>query len=713
MIDPLTGLNDKQQEAVMATAGPVLVLAGAGSGKTRVLTHRLAYLLATGAATPDQLLAVTFTNKAAAEMRTRIGRLIDASAASAVTVGTLHGLGARILREQHSYTNRSARFTILDTADTDRMIKESLTALGISSQTITPRHIRGVISLAKRTHRTTADLAAEADSPLTEAAARAYPIYEQLLAQADCYDFDDLIISALRVVSDNPDVRRHYQQRWRYLSIDEYQDTSPPQDALIKLLLTTEQNLCAVGDDYQAIYSWRGAQVDHILNFEQQFPQCTTIYLTQNYRSTAPIIAAANQVIAANSQQKHKELWTQESGGQQVAHVTAPTDRSEAALVRTHIAEAINQGVAPGQCAVIYRTNAQSRLFEEEFVRHNIPYRIVGGIRFYDRSEIKDAIAFLQLVVNPNAFTSLLRITQAMIVGVGPKTLVGIRTYAHDHHLSLMEALGAPEAVTTRARAAFAPLKQAIEAAKALVNHDSLDHVLETVLSTSNYLGSIAEQERGAERLENIEELYNVASRYEDIQQFIDDVALISDIDDLADRQNKGTDQVVCLTFHAAKGLEFERVWLVGCEEGLLPHRNSIVSPAEIEEERRLLYVGMTRAKERLTLVSARTRAIHGEQLPQVPSRFLQTLPDTVERTVITESSWHIGATTVNSGNQHTSPTDLESDPAIWDGDLPDVGSFVSHRHFGQGVVIQIAGSIITCVFEDHGVKTIDAGAVN
>ena len=691
MRDPLADLNEQQQKAVTALTGPVLVLAGAGSGKTRVLTHRLAHLIATKTAKPSQLLAVTFTNKAAHEMRTRVSNLVGEHAAGQMSLGTFHSLGVRLLREQHMHAPRSASFTIVDTSDSERLIREACQSLSISTQQISPRNIRSIISRAKAAHSTPETLAASAQSPAEEAAARVYPLYEQLLAEHDSYDFDDLIIKPLQLLSAHDSVRARYQQRWQFLSVDEYQDTNPPQDALLKLLLGPGQNLCAVGDDYQAIYSWRGAQVDHILQFESQFPNCTTVYLTQNYRSTSPILEAANQLIAANQEQKHKELWTETTSGSAVELLAVQSDRAEASTVRSGIQETIKNGTPANQCAILYRTNAQSRAFEEELMLHNIPYQIVGGIRFYDRAEIKDAMALLQLAVNPSAALSLERITKALITGVGPKTLSRIRAHAAKTKSTLVQGIQDDSVLTARLQAHYAPLAAALSQAQATMDSTSPDAVLSELLKRSGYLAYLKHLDRSDERLENIDELLNVAATYTSAQRLIEDVALLSDIDEAAGNSNR----VLCMTFHAAKGLEFDCVWVAGCEEGLLPHRNSIDSPAEIEEERRLLYVGMTRARKGLTISHAQSRTIHGESLPQAPSRFLEDLPESVNEVAMNTDQPLGDQDTVAGG--------------LWDAEGREVGEIVSHPHFGQGVIIQISGSLITCVFEGHGMKTIDA----
>lgn len=674
MQDPLTGLNDKQRQVVTTTEGPVLVLAGAGSGKTRALTHRLAYLIASGAAKPKELLAVTFTNKAAREMRDRVGLLVPPEAVQTVTLCTFHSLGARLLREQWRHTQRSPAFTILDTGDSERLIKQLLEKHGINSKATPPRAVRQAISKAKNTLTTPTD---------NEEVATIYEAYQRALVRHDSYDFDDLIIESLSLLQREKSVRHHYTDRWRYISIDEYQDTNPLQEALMRQFLTLEPNLCVVGDDYQAIYSWRGAAVDHILRFAHQYPNCTTIYLTQNYRSTPTILRAANAVIAQNENQKHKKLWTKRASGEAVSLVVAESDREEARLVVHAIQRYRAAGKRADDFAVLYRTNAQSRLFEEAFVATGIPYTIVGGLRFYERAEIKDVLALVSLLVNPRGVLAWQRVVRAGVKGVGAVTAARMIEEAQKREGNVVALLQDDALLTARQRAALAPLARAYQRA----NEHRLGPVrdlIEILINTSGYRASLKSLPNGPERLENIEELLNVAASYESIEAFLEAVSLFTeDIDGNKDRR----DRVLCLTLHAAKGLEFNNVWLVGCEEGLLPHKNSLGSRAEVEEERRLLYVGMTRARERLTISYALARTYHGQHLLQLPSRFLEALPEKeVER--------------IGGGEG--------SDDQIAYSEY-DVGDILTHHVFGRGVVIAAQGSTVTAVFEGFGVKAIGA----
>lgn len=596
MLDPLDGLNDQQREIVQTTQGPLLVLAGAGSGKTRALTHRIAYLMQKRLASPHQILAVTFTNKAAGEMRARVQKLLAGSHSLPKAIGTFHAIGAQILREQHAATSRSQAFQILDEKDSLHLVKQALDRVGIPrEQALWVRH---EISRAKN----------ESRPPHDEDVGAAYEQYQKFLASHNAFDFDDLLQVPVHLFQKNPAVQAVYQHRWRYLSVDEYQDTNPIQVQFIELLLGPEKNLCVVGDDYQAIYSWRGASVDHILRFHERFSTAATLYLTQNYRSTPEVLESANAVIAANRAQKHKKLWTLRETQSKPVHLMAhPSDRSEAMWVKEKIHKHVAGGGNLSDCAVLYRTNAQSRVFEEEFLRAEIPYLIVGGFRFYERREIKDALALLQLSLNGNSPLALARIAQALWRGVGPKTLArwgeGVIPRRPDVQKTLRVLRGAAQK-----------------------SFPAVSDRLRYLVKQSGYEAWLAGRVDAEERQENLEELYNVASVYKDSSEFLQAVALLTDLD-----SGKTSDRVMCLTLHAAKGLEFPVVFIVGCEEGLLPHVNSQENQAQLEEERRLLYVGMTRAKEQLSLSYAQSRYLHGSFRVSLPSRFLQTLPESVE----------------------------------------------------------------------------------
>lgn len=691
----LEGLNEDQQKVVLATHGPVLVLAGAGSGKTRALTHRIAYLIQQGIAHPDEVLAVTFTNKAASEMRHRIEALLGSTSAIPRSVSTFHALGAKMLREQPGAHARSRGFSILDTSDCEKLVRRALKDTNHSLKEWSPQSVRGMISRVKHTSTEAPDFN-NAQSPAEEVLSKIYPLYEKMLAEHDAYDFDDLLRIPLKMLREVSSVRAYYQSRWKFISVDEYQDTNAMQEEIISLLLGSEKNMCVVGDDYQSIYSWRGANVDHILQFEKRYPHCTTILLTQNYRSTPNILEAANRVIEQNVAQKHKTLWTTRKASHPVRLSTLPSDRAEAAWVVGQIREHIQHGGSLRSCAVLYRTNAQSRLMEEQLLTHRIPYTIVGGFRFYDRKEIKDALAILSFSLSLSSRVHFERIASALLTRVGPKTIDRWEQGAREKGLALGIYL-AQESARDDLRSIFAALEKAKRS-----DHERVSDLLRSLLTSTGYLTALEALPDGKERMENIEELLNVAAAYTSAETFLEDTALLSDIDTLEGE----TDRITCMTLHASKGLEFPLVFIVGCEEGLIPHNNSIHDSASLEEERRLLYVGMTRAQDRLTITSSAYRFMGGEMTPQAPSRFLEHLPESVDR--LRENIFDVhqkpGRESFEMGSDIADF--LFEEPILVQ---PMSGSYVSHPRFGKGVIIGTSGDMLTCVFEGHGVKSVEA----
>lgn len=689
----LEGLNDEQQKVVLATHGPVLVLAGAGSGKTKALTHRIAYLIRERVAAPHEILAVTFTNKAAAEMRHRIERLVGSASETPRSVSTFHAMGAKMLREQPGGHARTRGFSILDTDDSQKLVRKALKDHNYSLKEWSPQAVRGMISKLKHEYVDTPDLS-NPQSPAEELLTTIFPLYEQMLAEHDAYDFDDLLRIPLRMLRHLPAVRSYYQSRWKFISVDEYQDTNAMQDEIISLVLGPERNICVVGDDYQSIYSWRGANVDHILQFEQRNPGCTTILLTQNYRSTPNILETANRVIEQNTAQKHKTLWTTRTRSNPVQLRTLPSDRAEAAWVCKQVQQHVLQGGKFRDCAVLYRTNAQSRLLEEQFLTHRIPYTIVGGFRFYDRKEIKDALALLSFSLSLSSRVHFERIASNLLTRVGPKTIDRWEQGAREKGVSLGIYLSHEVG-----RGDVRTMMHALSTAKQR-EHERVSDLLRILLTNTGYLRALATLPDGKERLENIEELLNVSAAYTSAETFLEDTALLSDIDTL-ENQN---DRITCMTLHASKGLEFPVVFIIGCEEGLLPHSNSIHDSASLEEERRLLYVGITRAQDSLTITMGAYRFMGGEMTPQAPSRFLEHLPDDVDR--VQENIFDVHH---NYTKEHQDITDfLIDEPTLVQ---PMSGSYVSHPRFGKGVIIGTSGNMLTCVFEGHGVKSVEATA--
>lgn len=674
MVDPLAELNEQQREAVLATSGPVLILAGAGSGKTRALTHRIAYLIYKGLAAPHEIVAVTFTNKAAGEMKDRVRSLLGTGAHTPTAMSTFHSLGARLLREAANFTTRTRGFTILDTKDSERLVRHVLQEAGVSLRTFPPKMIRHKISGAKNKGILPADYLEQAHGKTDEIVASIWPRYEELLQANNAYDFDDLLVESVRLLDQHPAVQTTLKTRWRYIHVDEYQDTNSLQERLLHLLIGDEHNICVVGDDYQAIYSWRGANVDHILGFENRFPDCRVIRLTQNYRSTPEILSVAGDIISSNTRQKHKDLWTENPGGSDVEIIQLGSDREEASFIRRAIASHLESGGALSDCAILYRTNAQSRLFEEEFLTHQIPYTIIGGFRFYDRREIKDALALLQWYTNPNSRLALDRIAGALLSGVGPKTI--------DRWVHGAQTTGANLRQYLETQAALRPaLAKFLAAYTRIPTSENVANLLQHLLKETGYLNSLKDAPDAEERLENIAELLNVTSVYTDVTTLLEEAALLTDLETTNTR-----DQVTCMTLHAAKGLEFSYVYIAGCEEDLLPHVSSITDASQIEEERRLLYVGVTRAKQKLTATFAQTRYQGGQLTPRMPSRFLEPIQTAKRQAHDAGESSLFGEEEISYAVQ---------------------GEWVTHLQFGRGIVIGTSTSGVTCVFEGHGVKTV------
>ncbi|MBI3256056.1 MAG: UvrD-helicase domain-containing protein [Candidatus Andersenbacteria bacterium] len=698
MADFLADLNESQRQVALAVHGPVLVLAGAGSGKTRALTYRIAHLLREGVASPDDILAVTFTNKAAAEMRARVASLVGDPKKTPAALSTFHSLGVKVLREQAAWHNRGVGFSITDSKDSERLMKESLDRVGASRKEFPMQLLQHAISQAKNNRLSPVIMETQSNSPRSRVIAAVYAEYEKLLARHLAFDFDDLLLTSVELLEREAGVRAAYQARWRWLSVDEYQDTNPLQDTLLRFLTGPEKNLCVVGDDYQAIYSWRGARVDHILKFEKTFPGCQTIYLTQNYRSTPHILTAANAVIAQNKEQKHKKLWTDKTGGTPVSVWSLPSERGESRFVRQQIEAHVNSGGSLGDCVVLYRTNAQSRVFEEEFLTHRLPYTIIGGFKFYDRKEVKDALALLTLSLNPNSLLAFRRVAEALMPGVGDKTISKWAQTAEETNQPLVDIALAGSTKAHVQRVLVATRELTVE------KFPTVSDMLQHLLTATYYLRELQKLPDGEERRENITELLNVAGAYEDPVKFLEDVALLSDLDTLEERP----DRITCMTLHAAKGLEFPMVWLVGCEEGLLPHVNSIADEADLEEERRLLYVGMTRAKKQLFLSYVATRYMRGQTTPQAPSRFLQDLPEGVE--------WQLWDQSQQQGAVWRDP--LYQEPTINVEGLARPAfdlkpqMMVMHPVLGAGVVISYVNNEAMCLFEGHGLKTVKANVL-
>ena len=637
------GLNDKQAEAARTIDGPVMIVAGPGSGKTRTLTHRIAYLLATKKAWPSQILALTFTNKAAREMRDRVEKLVGGADAKGLWMGTFHSVFARLLRREAEKIGFTRDYTIYDTDDTERMIKLLMERYNVDPKRYTPRSMRGRISGAKNQMVTPDEYLSLADDPFEEVAAKLYAPYNEALRRANAMDFDDLLAWPIRLFEQQPDVLNTYQHRWQYLHIDEYQDTNRAQYLLAKMLAAKHENLCVVGDDAQSIYAFRGADIGNILSFQKDYPQAKTVHLEQNYRSTGRILQLADSIIKNNRDQIEKSLWTKNPEGDHILLMEALSERDEAQKIERKIRDLfVRSGHRYSDFAVLYRTNAQSRSMEEALRRGGIPYRIVGGISFYQRKEIKDALAYLRLVVNPHDDASLMRAINTPTRGIGAKTMEQLRAYANAHNAPLWDAARHPEDAGLSGRAA----KAVGGFAEMILEHTNqsrdlpADEATRNLIQASGLLQSLRDENtpEALVRLENIHELLNAVAEFVEggegrtLSTFLQEVSLVADIDSLEEDDNR----VTLMTLHASKGLEFKVVFVSGLEDGLFPLAAAAQDPKELEEERRLFYVGTTRAEESLFLSFARTRYRFGEQQSSVRSRFLDEVD--VEDVIMTES---------------------------------------------------------------------------
>src|SRR6266699_1452020 len=641
----LADLNPAQREAVLTTEGPLLVIAGAGSGKTRVLTYRVAHLINAVGAKPNEILAITFTNKAAGELRELLQRLLGRSG-QGLWILTFHAACGRILRREAQRLGYRSNFTIYDQADQIRLVKQCLEELERDPKRFTPRGIHNQISHAKNRLVSPDEYANQVQSFYDQTVADVYQLYQRRLFASNAVDFDDLLMLTVDVLERFADVREKWQQAFRYILVDEYQDTNHAQYRLLQLLAEKHQNLMAVGDPDQSIYSFRSADINNILDFERDFPGTRTVALEQNYRSTGLILEAANTVISNNRERKPKELWSELGDGEPVRVLEVEDEHAEARFVAAGIAALVEEGFSGDEIAVFYRTNAQSRVLEDVLVRQGIAYQVIGGPRFYERAEIKDVIAYLQAIDNPYDAVSLQRIANRPRRGIGDTSLARLQAHADAHGISLWEALGQAE----DAGIAAAPLKAVqqfygvMQSLQARALELEVSKLLERVLDRSGYRIAL-EAERTIEaqgRLENLQELVGVAREYHaeaaepSLSHFLQEISLYSDQDALREQESL----VTLMTLHNAKGLEFRAVYLIGMEEGIFPHARSIEEQG-IEEERRLCYVGMTRAKELLTLTHASARALYGLRNYNLPSRFLDELPERhAERERLRPASW-------------------------------------------------------------------------
>jgi DNA helicase-2/ATP-dependent DNA helicase PcrA len=710
-MDILDGLNPAQKEAVEAINGPVLILAGPGSGKTRVITHRVAYLIKVVGVNPRRIMAVTFTNKAAREMEERLDNLVSSSVQN-ITLGTFHAICARILRQDGKALGIDNKFSIYDDDDQISLIKRALQDLALDPKQFAPRALQSVISNAKSQMLGPTDLPGK--SYFEEVTRRVYERYQQLLSDSSALDFDDLLMKTVLLFRQNQEILDKYQARYMHIQVDEFQDTNLVQYELVKLLAGKYRNICVVGDPDQSIYSWRAADIRNILNFEKDFPDAKVILLEQNYRSTQLILDAATHVISANKQRKPKELWTKNEKGQPPCVIETYSEEEEAQWVVNEIDKLVrSKEVKAGDCAIMYRTNAQSRVLEEAFIRYGMPYKLVAGTRFYERREVKDIIAYLRLIQNPNDMVSLMRVINVPQRGIGERSLdelsrwaqaQGVNEYKALHLLADSKDSSAElpfSARTVKALAGFAAMLESfIEKSKEL----DMVKLFDMVVEKSGYKQYITGLVDGDERWENTMELRGVAQDYKDLSPgegltaFLEGVALVSDVDDLPEK----TETVTLITLHQAKGLEFPVVFIIGMEEGILPHYKSIDDPAQLEEERRLCYVGITRAKKKVYLVRAFRRHLMGSSAVNKPSRFLLDIPSNL----ITR-----GGVTAKEDEWSTTTIEAQEEKAKRITDIPEFksGDHVKHEQFGDGVVVNYHktknDAEVVVAFDGAGVK--------
>jgi len=696
-MDILATLNPAQREAAETVEGPILILAGPGSGKTRVITHRVAYLIKVCGVKPHNIMAVTFTNKAAREIEKRLEQLLGQTS-EALTLGTFHAICARILRREAGVIGLNPRFVIYDAEDQLNAIKQSLQNIDLDPKQYSPHAIQSVISSAKSRLLNPQQYSERVQSYFEEIVQRVYEQYQGLLSKSEALDFDDLLMRTAHLFENHPDILSRYQSRYVHILVDEFQDTNLAQYALIRQLAGKYKNICVVGDPDQSIYSWRFADLRNILAFEKDYPNAKVVILEQNYRSTRNILQVASDIISQNVNRKAKELWTENEAGSLVNIVESYTEDEESQFVVSEVERLVTQEkLSLKDFAAMYRVNAQSRALEESFIRYGVPYRLIGGTRFYQRQEIRDALAYLRVIRNPNDNLSLMRIINVPGRGIGQVTVAHLQARARSDDISLYHALkhmvsekAFPARILPTVTRFSTVIDELITKSRELNPAELLDEILES----TEYREHILNKEHGEERWENIMELRNVASDYDGpspeqaLDAFLEKVSLVSDTDEL----DGSVDAVTLITLHQAKGLEFPVVFIAGMEEGVLPHRKSFDDPDEMEEERRLCYVGITRAKKHVYLLRSYRRSLFGSGLVNPPSRFLEDIPPQL---MTTKGLWERETTPPLVSREK--PTELI------------VGDYVYHNKFGSGIVVDcfpIRGDQeITVSFERVGVK--------
>lgn len=721
----LDELNEPQREAVVTMEGALLVIAGAGSGKTKALTHRIGFMIRDRGVSPWNILAVTFTNKAAQEMKERIAQLTSVSVGydfmenlDLPTIGTFHSVCVKILRKYGHLLGYENSFTIYDATDQEILMKQLMEQRKMDPKKMNPKAILGGISGAKNQLITAKEYVKYANSHFTETIAELYPAYQKALRENGAMDFDDLIMNVVTIFRTDAAILTEYQDRFGYISVDEYQDTNHAQYIFSKLLAEKYRNICAIGDEDQSIYSWRGATIRNILDFEKDYPEAKVIKLEQNYRSTQPILDAAHSVIRLNSQRKEKKLWTEKTIGDPVKIWACRNERAEGEMVAQEILKTLRTYENPDyqDFVVLYRTNAQSRVMEEIFLRNGIPYKIIGGIKFYDRKEIKDLIAYLRVIQNPRDSVSMMRILNVPARNIGAKTIEAIQQFALSRGVSFFEAMDDIASFGGLADAKVLAVQKFVALIRRLQNFNTQETaagMIKYVFEEAGYRAFLDDGSAdGEERLENVREMISVAKKYDalaagmSLKIFLEEVSLIAD----AERTDEKKDSVTMMTIHSAKGLEFPVVFVVGMEEGIFPHGRNALERDLLEEERRLMYVAVTRAKEKLYLLFAQERLLYGEYKNNAPSQFLAVIPENVVERNYDAGGGRGGAfkaamapfsspRQTDLSSQISKPVPMEDVESAY-----QKGDTVMHISFGPGMVMGVAGGVIEIIFEDPDV---------
>lgn len=685
----IDNLNDKQKEAVLYNDGPLLIIAGAGAGKTKTLTTKIAYLIEEKYATPYNVLAITFTNKAAKEMKDRLYAMLG-DVAKKIQVSTFHSFGLKLLRENFELLGYDRNFVIMDSDDSLTVVKKIIKDLGYDPKVYNPKAIRNKISSCKNEMISAKAYERYAVSDYEQVIHKIYEKYEDKLYRNNSVDFDDLLLLPIKLFKENPDVLERYQDLYQYILIDEYQDTNQAQYILTKLISEKNRRITCVGDDSQSIYSFRGANYKNILNFEKDYPDAKTILLEQNYRSTSTILDAANQVIKNNSQRKDKKLWTDRGQGEKIKYYRAYNERDEAQYVIRKIKELVNRGTEYKDIAILYRTNAQSRVVEEEMLKENLPYRVIGSFYFYSRKEIKDLIAYLRLIHNSKDNISLLRVINTPKRGIGLKTIENLTSKADEEGISIYDAINSGKELE---------FKNTIEKLKMVAEDLTLTELIDKVLDASGMKKELeSEQSLESEvRLENLEEFKSITKAFEEkeglisLEDFLLEISLISDVEEYKDDPNR----ISLMTVHSVKGLEFDNVFVIGMEEGIFPHMNSLMENIALEEERRLCYVAITRAKDNLHLVNARRRTLFGKEQVNPVSRFMSEINPGLLETNVKEEE-------LPKKEEKIDTTEMFRDEEI---DYK-VGDYVYHETFGTGKVVEVTNTLVSVAFKHpHGIK--------